>query len=144
MRIRSVARRASLYRDAMELAGIPGHFPYLDRKVIDAALATRPLERTDAWAPKPLLVTAVAPLVPLNLLIRRDKAHYNHEIRVGLSRHAAELAAVFDGSALGSAGLVDDAAVRAAIAGAAASRTPLAFFTETLALELWLRGASQP
>ncbi|MEU5437237.1 asparagine synthase-related protein [Streptomyces sp. NPDC020719] len=141
MRIRSVARRASLYRDAMEAAGVPGHFPYLDRAVIETALAVWPEERTDPWAPKPLLTAAVAPLAPPGLLIRRDKGHYNHEIHTGLAAHHSELAELFHGSALGRAGLIDEKAVRQALAEAATRRIPPAFITETVALELWLRAA---
>ncbi|KPI02960.1 asparagine synthase [Actinobacteria bacterium OK074] len=140
MRIHSVARRAGTYRDAMAQAGVPVHFPFLDRGVIEAALATRPEERTDPWAPKPLLLEAVAPLAPAGLLTRRDKGHYNAEIHDGLAAHRGELAALFDGSALAKAGLIDDHVVRAALDRAVTSRTPLAFFTETVALELWLRG----
>ncbi|GAA2931662.1 hypothetical protein GCM10020221_29320 [Streptomyces thioluteus] len=141
MRIRSVARRASLYRDAMEAAGVPGHFPYLDRAVIETALATWPEERTDPWSPKPLLTAAVAPLAPPGLLVRRDKGHYNHEIHTGLAAHHRELAELFTGSALGKAGLIDEGAVRQALAEAATRRIPPAFITETVAVELWLRSA---
>ncbi|MDX2819936.1 asparagine synthase-related protein [Streptomyces ipomoeae] len=139
MRIHSVARRAGTYRDAMAQAGVAVHFPFLDRSVIEAALTTRPEERTDPWAPKPLLAAAVAPLAPAGLLTRRDKGHYNAEIHDGLAAHRGELAALFDGSALAKAGLIDDRVVRAALDQAVTSRTPLAFFTETVALELWLR-----
>lgn len=139
MRIHSVARRAGNYRDAMAQVGVEVHFPFLDRSVIEAALVTRPEERTDPWAPKPLLVEAVAPLAPAGLLTRRDKGHYNAEIHDGLATHRGELAALFDGSALAKAGLIDDRAVRAALDHAVTARTPLAFFTETVALELWLR-----
>ncbi|MFC5724121.1 asparagine synthase-related protein [Streptomyces gamaensis] len=141
MRIRSVARRASLYRDVMDTAGISGHFPYLDRAVIETALATRPEDRTDPWTPKPLLTAAVAPLGPPGLLIRRDKGHYNHDIHAGLAAHHHEVIGLFHGSALGKAGLIDETAVRRGIAEAAAHRVPPAFITETVALELWLRAA---
>ncbi|MGI5338883.1 asparagine synthase-related protein [Streptomyces sp. CA-181903] len=141
MRIRSVARRASLYRDAVEAAGVPGHFPYLDRAVIETALATWPEDRADPWAPKPLLTMAVAPLAPPNLLVRRDKGHYNHEIHTGLAAHHREVAELFRGSTLAKAGLIDEAAVRQALAQAATRRIPPAFITETVALELWLRSA---
>ncbi|GAA2064476.1 hypothetical protein GCM10009801_09120 [Streptomyces albiaxialis] len=144
MRIRSVARRAGLYRDAMEAAGVPGHFPYLDRTVIEAALATRPDQRTDPWAPKPLLTAALAPLTPPGLLIRRDKGHYNAEIHTGLAAHGPELADLFTDSALAQAGLIDETALRSALAQAATARIPLGFFTETLALELYLRSTGPP
>ncbi|WJV51730.1 asparagine synthase-related protein [Streptomyces flavofungini] len=140
-RIRSVARRASLYRDAMHAAGVPGHFPYLDRSVIETALATLPEERTDPWAPKPLLTAAVTPLAPPGLLIRRDKGHYNHEIWTGLAAHHGELAELFHGSALSQAGLIDEKALRQHLAEAATRRLAPAFITETVALELWLRAA---
>ncbi|AQZ62745.1 putative asparagine synthetase [[Actinomadura] parvosata subsp. kistnae] len=142
-RIRACARRAAAYRDALAQHDVPAHFPYFDQAVIDACLATRPEVRTTPYQPKPLLAAALAPIAP-GLLVRRDKGHHNHDLHAGLAAHAPHLLELFgDDCALARAGVIDAALLRRALTGTGPSSVagglPLAFLTETLAMELWLR-----
>ncbi|MEW9556321.1 asparagine synthase-related protein [Nonomuraea sp. NPDC050783] len=142
-RIRACARRAAAYRDALAQHGVPTHFPYFDPTVIDACLATRPHERTTPYQPKPLLAAALQPIAP-GLLVRHDKGHHNYDLHAGLAAHTPYLLEVFgDDCALTRADLIDAPVLRRALTGTGPSSVtgglPLAFLTETLALELWLR-----
>jgi asparagine synthase (glutamine-hydrolysing) len=143
IRIRACARRAAAYGDTLTQHGVPTCFPYLDRAVIEACLATRPEQRTTPYQPKPLLAAALEPIAP-GLLVRRDKGHHNHDLHAGLAAHTPHLLELFgDDCALARAGLIDAPVLRRALTGTGpASVTgglPLAFLTETLAMELWLR-----
>jgi asparagine synthase (glutamine-hydrolysing) len=134
-RLHAMARRSALYRDTLEALGIPVHFPYFDRSVLDSCLSVQPAQRTDPWEPKPLLRAALGAALP----DRRTKGHYNTDILHGLAHNRSGLLEVFDGSALAERGIIDDHRVREAIRTAESNRIPLAFLTETLACEAWLR-----
>ncbi len=53
VRIRASAYRAALYRDAMQVNGVPTAMPFFDQHVVMACLSVLPWERTDPWCPKP-------------------------------------------------------------------------------------------
>ncbi|MGP4104394.1 asparagine synthase-related protein [Nonomuraea sp. KM90] len=142
-RIRACARRAAAYRDALAQHDVPAHFPYFDRAVVEACLATRPEQRTTPYRPKPLLAAALEPIAP-GLLARRDKGHHNHDLHAGLAAHTPHLLELFgDECVLARAGLIDAPALRRALTGTGPSSVagglPLAFVTDTVAVELWLR-----
>jgi asparagine synthase (glutamine-hydrolysing) len=142
-RIHACARRAAAYGDALAQHGVPVHFPYFDRAVIEACLATRPEARTTPYQPKPLLAAALEPIAP-RLLVRRDKGHHNHDLHAGLAAHTSHLLDLFgDECALARAGLINAGVLRRALTGTGplslAGGLPLAFLTETIAVEVWLR-----
>lgn len=139
VRIQAMARRAGLYRDALDALGVTARFPFLDRRVLHACLAVHPARRTDPWQPKPLLHAALGPVLGQVLPARRTKGHYNHDILHGLSVHRGALLEMFDGSALAGLGLIDDTQIRRAIGDAAHHRVPPSFLNQTLACETWLQ-----
>ncbi|MBO2464980.1 asparagine synthase-related protein [Actinomadura violacea] len=139
VRVRAMARRAGLYRDALEALGVTARFPFFDRAVLHACLAVHPAQRTDPWQPKPLLHAALGPALGPVLPDRRTKGHYNHDILHGLATHREALLEMFDGSALAGLGLIDDTRIRRAIGDAEHGRIPPSFLNETLACETWLK-----
>ncbi|WP_242645747.1 asparagine synthase-related protein [Streptomyces triculaminicus] len=124
----------------MAAHGVDLAAPFLDDRVIEAALAVRPCERA---APpgrgKPLLAAAVRDLVPDDILGRTPGGHYGEDVMDGMRRHRRALLELFDGSELGRMGLVDDAAVRAALRTTPVTVAPLLALEPTLACEAWLR-----
>ena len=94
VRIRASAYRAALYRDAMAATGAPTAMPFFDHRVVEAGLSTRPEERTDPWEPKPVLRAALRHEMPVELLARRTKGHYNTDISVD-GRHTTTRSAIY-------------------------------------------------
>ncbi|MFI9239153.1 asparagine synthase-related protein [Streptomyces sp. NPDC053079] len=114
--------------------------PYLDDRVIEAALAVRPDERGTPQRYKPLLAEAMRGIVPDDLLGRATKVRpYGEDVMDGFRRHRPALLALFDGSELSRLGLVDDAAVRAELSAPHPTAAPLLALEPTLACEVWLR-----
>ncbi|MER7708046.1 asparagine synthase-related protein [Kitasatospora sp. NPDC097605] len=120
-------------------AGVTYHAPYLDDRVVEAALSVRLLDRSSPRHTKPVLAAALRGSVPDPILDRTTKGEFSAEVYAGVRRHRRELLELADGMRLARLGLVDEAAVRAVIlAPHPASRTfiPMVF---TLACESWLR-----
>ncbi len=140
VRIRSTAYRAALYRDALASHGVPAEFPFLDRAVLEAALAVHPWERTDPWQPKPLLRTALAGAVPA----RRTKAHYNDDIYRGWTANRHRVAKLLDDSQLAGLGLIDTGLLHRCWRSFGSSGVAPAFITDTIACEVWLRNLARP
>ncbi|MEU4209967.1 asparagine synthase-related protein [Streptomyces sp. NPDC026206] len=113
--------------------------PYLDDRVIEAALAVRPHERGTPHRRKPLLADAMRGLVPDDVLARATRGHYGDDAMDGFRRHRRILLGLFDGSELSRLGLVDDTAVRAALRAPNPTPTTLRTLEPTLACESWLR-----
>lgn len=127
--------------------------PYLDDRVIEAALAVRPRD-VGARGPGPglpLLADALRGIVPEPLLRRAAGGDAQGPPSGGsapgalraLHRYRAELPSLFDGSELARHGLVDDAAVRRAPSrpcrGAAEAWARVRELEATVACERWLR-----
>ncbi|MBZ6473097.1 asparagine synthase-related protein [Streptomyces griseocarneus] len=124
----------------MAAHGVDLAAPFLDDRVIEAALAVRPCERAAPHGRrKPLLAAAVRDLAPDDVLGRAPRGHYGEDVMDGMRRHRRALLELFDGSELGRMGLVDDAAVRAALRTTPATVGPLLALEPTLACEAWLR-----
>ncbi len=144
VRIRSTAYRAAMYRDVLAGHGVPAEFPFLDRAVLEAALAVQPWERTDPWQPKPLLRTALAGAVPARLLARRTKTHYNDDIYRGWTANRHRVAELLDNSRLAELGLIDTGLLRRCWRSFGPSGLAPAFVTDTIACEVWLRSLAKP
>ncbi|MDT0343788.1 asparagine synthase-related protein [Streptomyces litchfieldiae] len=133
------------YAAGLALAhGVELAAPFLDDRVIEAALAVSPhhLGAPDRY--KPLLAEAMRGLVPEDLLGRTTKGDYGEDAWTGLRRHRSALAGLFDGSELARRGLVDDVAVRAALRADHPTIAPLILLERTLACEMWLRALPGP
>ncbi|NVK80042.1 asparagine synthase-related protein [Streptomyces morookaense] len=123
----------------MAAHGIRFAAPYLDDRVIEAALAVRPHERGTPDRYKPLLAHAMRGLVPDTMLQRTTKGAYDEDTYDGLRRHRRTLLSLFEGSRLARLGLVDDAAVRNVLRTSHPTVVPLRDLEPTLACEVWLR-----
>ncbi|WP_308424803.1 asparagine synthase-related protein, partial [Longimycelium tulufanense] len=133
------------YRDAMHAAGLPAvAMPFLDRPVIEAALAVHPWQRTDPWAPKPLLRAAFAGTIAERLLNRRTKGHYNADILHGWTIHRDQLATLARRSLLAEYGLINPETLHQALTTLGPRGLPPVWLTELYAIERWLRDLTPP
>ncbi|MGI5171231.1 asparagine synthase-related protein [Spirillospora sp. CA-253888] len=121
-----------------ETFGVAFHAPYLDDRVIEAAMAVRLPDRMVPGRQKPVLAAAMRGLVP-HVLDRRTKGDASAELYAGLRRHRAELVDLCADSRLARLGLADPGALRAVVEGVHADTRPFMPFDPTLGLELWLR-----
>ncbi|MFJ9822425.1 asparagine synthase-related protein [Streptomyces sp. NPDC101151] len=113
--------------------------PYLDDKVLEAALAIRVAERSTPGRYKPVLAEAVRGIVPDDVLRRNTKGEYSTDFHVSLHHNRAGLVELFDGSRLARAGLIDDAALRASLLGVHPTPEALRSLSSSLGGEIWLR-----
>ncbi|MBB5122104.1 hypothetical protein AF335_08665 [Streptomyces eurocidicus] len=125
------------------LYGVRLAAPYLDDHVIEAALSARLELHAPADRYKPVLARAMAGIVPAPLLGRTTKAVFGADSYVGLDRHRAELLDLCaDDSALACRGLVDPAALRAALVAPHRDTASIRPLDPTLAAERWLRATT--
>ncbi|MCH6161041.1 asparagine synthase-related protein [Streptomyces marispadix] len=89
--------------------------PYLDDRVIEACLSVRLAERGDPWQFKPLLTRAMHGIAPAEFLTRTTKDTPALDCYQGLRAHRAQVLDVVAASPLVHHGLVDPAALRAAV-----------------------------
>ncbi|WP_059005880.1 lasso peptide isopeptide bond-forming cyclase [Streptomyces specialis] len=125
-------------------AGIRWDAPFLDDRVIVAALATRVDQRLASGRFKPLLTTAVRGVVPDDILARRDKGEFSAETFRGIERNRSRLLELCDDSRLARLGLIDPSAFRAAVLNPGPMSHHLQPITTTVACESWLRSHVQP
>jgi len=133
---------AAVARGFAQLAaptGVPLAAPFYDDRVLEAALAVRPEERSTPWEYKPLLKAAMRGLVPAGCLRRETKAEGSAEEEAGLRAHQAALHALFDRSRLAELGLVDAERLQALCRYSAAPDRHYLALQQTAAAESWLR-----
>lgn len=133
--VRQVARLASD-------AGVRLAAPYLDDRVIEAALAVRLHERMTPWHYKPLLATAMHGIVPGAVLSRTTKGDFTADVYAGLKRHRASILNLFADSVLARKGLIDTDALRRTVCGMHPNFATLIPLEQTVACEIWLRAAA--
>ncbi|MFI1890686.1 asparagine synthase-related protein [Streptomyces jumonjinensis] len=119
--------------------GVAWHAPYVDDRVVEAALSISLADRARTTPYKPPLTAAMRGIVPDRILGRPTKAEFSAEAYAGLQRHKRELAELCDDLRLARMGLVDPEALRAAILGLHISARSLIPLDATLACESWLR-----
>ncbi|WP_320777428.1 asparagine synthase C-terminal domain-containing protein, partial [Streptomyces sp. CRN 30] len=139
--LEAVHRAGAMVRYAAGLTaahGVELAAPYLDDRVVEAALAVRLHERARSHRRRPLLAEAVHGLVPEDLLRRSRAGDHGEDVFDGLHRHRAGLLRLFGDSLLAGRGLVDEAAVRAVLADHVFA-LPLRSLEPTLGCEVWLR-----
>ncbi|MFG2112111.1 asparagine synthase-related protein [Streptomyces sp. NPDC048718] len=122
--------------------GVTFETPFLDDRVIEAALSVRVADRVVPGRYKPALTTALRGTVPDAVLDRRDKGAFGQEAYEGLYRNRERLAGLCDGLRLAEHGLVDADALRAALYRPMPDTRSLTPFENTLACETWLRSPS--
>ncbi|UZI32671.1 lasso peptide isopeptide bond-forming cyclase [Streptomyces sp. VB1] len=129
---------------ALAGTGIVWDAPFLDDRVIEAALATRVDQRLASGRFKPLLVEAVRGIVPDDILSRTDKGEFSAEAFRGLERNRARLLELSEDSQLARLGLIDPAAFRSAVLNPGPMSHHLQPIESTVACESWLRTHSRP
>lgn len=116
--------------------------PFLDDRVVEAALAIRVQDRMAGGRFKPVLTSAAAGLVPADILSRSDKGEFSAEGFQGLARNRQRLLELCEDSRLAELGLIDPAAFRAALLNPGAMSQDLQPIQTTVACESWLRSPS--
>ncbi|MFE7311563.1 asparagine synthase-related protein [Streptomyces sp. NPDC057555] len=121
-------------------AGLRLELPYLDDRVVEAALSIVPHERYTPWRYKPVLATAMRGLVPDVILDRSTKGHYEDPIDSALQQHVPDLLELFEGSLLAHRGLIDMAKLRTTLLTPPHINDAWSAQLEALVgAELWLR-----
>ena len=129
-------------RYALARFGVDWEAPYLDDRVIEAALSVRVQDRVVAGRYKPLLTAAMQGVVPGPLLGRRSKGEFSAEAFDGLRRSRPVLLEQCDDLYLARMGLVNAGALRAALLNPGPETRHLIPFENTLSCETWLRSPS--
>ncbi len=119
--------------------GLPMASPFLDDRVIEAALAVRPDERVSPWQYKPLLTAAMRGIVPEECLRRTDKATAARDAADGLREHRGDLRALWEDSWLERLGLVHGDVLRRLAERPATRHLRQGVLYSTIAVEVWLR-----
>ncbi|GGR70416.1 asparagine synthase [Streptomyces aureoverticillatus] len=137
--VRTGGRGLRLLDQVTSPLGLEYAAPFFDDTVIEAALAIRVAERSTPGRYKPVLVEAMRGTVPDAVLHRSTKGEYSTDFHVSLRQNRAALVALFDGSRLARAGLVDEAAFRASLLGVHPTPEALRSLNSSLGAEIWLR-----
>ncbi|WP_158588083.1 asparagine synthase-related protein [Actinomadura logoneensis] len=122
--------------------GVAMEAPFLDERVVRAALSLDYADCLRADRYKPALVEAMRGIVPDGSLGRRSKAEFSADIYLGLREHRRELLELCDGMRLDALGLVDAAALRATLVNLPPSSLDLVPLLGTLGCEVWLRSVA--
>lgn len=119
--------------------GISWDAPFLDDRVIEAALSARVDQRLAGGRYKPLLTSALRDIVPLDILGRGDKGEFSAEGFHGIRRNREFLLDLCEGSRLAELGLIDVAAFRSVLLNPGLMSEDLQPIQATVACESWLR-----
>ncbi|MFE6908570.1 lasso peptide isopeptide bond-forming cyclase [Streptomyces erythrochromogenes] len=129
---------------ALAGTGIHWDAPFLDDRVLEAALATRVEDRLAAGRFKPLLTSALRGVVPDAILERRDKGEFSAEAFRGIERNRAALLELCEDSHLARLGLIDPVAFRSAVLNPGPMSHHIQPIDTTVACESWLRAHTRP
>lgn len=124
-------------------ANIVLDLPYLDDRVLEAALRVRLHERATPWQYKQLLAEAMRGIVPDAVLGRSTKGDFDKDVRGGLRRNLSDVLNVFADSALAARGLIDPDVLRSRLLSPQATNDTVIALEFLLGCETWLR-AVQP
>ncbi|MFF4031472.1 asparagine synthase-related protein [Streptomyces sviceus] len=119
--------------------GVTWEAPFLDDRVVEAALSVRVEDRAVPGRFKPLLTAAMRGLVPDALLDRPDKGEFSAEMFRGLNDNKRRLSELCADLRAADRGLVDAGALREALSRPVPDARHLGPFQNTLACESWLR-----
>ncbi|WP_175529967.1 asparagine synthase-related protein [Actinopolyspora lacussalsi] len=119
--------------------GISFEAPYIDDRVIEAAMSIRLSDRASGERNKPVLASAMSGVVPHEFLHRDYKGAGNQDMYRSLRRHRAAMGDLCDDSRLARLGLVDPERLRDTVFGLHPNLTSVIPLQPTLACEMWLR-----
>lgn len=122
--------------------GVSWQAPFVDDRVVEAALSIRFDDCAMPDRYKPALAAAMRTVVPDFVLGRSTKSDYSAEAYEGLRRHRTELLELCDDMRLVRRGLVDADALRSILLNPPPSAMPLMPLISTFATEAWLRSIS--
>jgi asparagine synthase (glutamine-hydrolysing) len=122
--------------------GIAWDAPFLDDRVIEAALSARVDQRLAGGRYKPLLTSAMRDIVPVDILGRSDKGEFSAEGFRGIRQNREILLQLCEGSRLEELGLIDAAAFRSMLLNPGLMSEDLQPIQTTVACESWLRSHS--
>ncbi|WP_165975420.1 asparagine synthase-related protein [Actinomadura rubrisoli] len=122
--------------------GVEWDAPYLDDRVIEAALSVRIEDRAARGRYKPLLRAAMTGVVPDEILERRTKGEYSADEDEGLRRNRRSLLGLCDDSRLAQLGMVNADRLRAALISLGSDSPQMPPLANTMACESWLRSPS--
>ncbi|MGI5170112.1 asparagine synthase-related protein [Spirillospora sp. CA-253888] len=119
--------------------GVRFQAPFLDDRVLEAALSIDYADCLDISRYKPGLVEAMRGVVPDANLGRRTKTESSAAVYAGLRRNRRDLLELCGDMHLARLGLVDPSALRATLTGLPPNPLYLIPLLPTLACEVWLR-----
>jgi asparagine synthase (glutamine-hydrolysing) len=122
-----------------ERAGLSFEAPYLDDRLLEAALSIRIEERFLSKVNKPVLAAAMRGVVPQEALDRRDKSNGDREMHDGIRRSRNRLEEALADPQLARMGLIDADAVRAVVLNLQTKVDRLNQLEPTWACEMWVR-----
>ncbi|MCP2343813.1 asparagine synthase-related protein [Actinomadura rupiterrae] len=137
--IQDVRGCGATIRHAARITGMPWEAPYLDDRVVDAALSLRYEERVDLTRYKPVLSHALRGLVPPEFLGRTTKSEYGAEAYRGLRENRDDLLSLCEDSYLARQGLVDVHDLRRALTVPPPTALGFVPLVSTVACEVWAR-----
>ncbi|GLZ37031.1 asparagine synthase-related protein [Actinokineospora sp. NBRC 105648] len=129
-------------RLALGGSGVEWDAPFLDDRVVEAALSVRIADRAAPGKYKPVLTAAMRGVVPDEVLARRTKGEYSAEAYDGLRRNRGTLLELCDDLRLTRLGMVDPRLLRATLLDPGAKLGQLIPVENTLSCETWLRSPS--
>ncbi len=145
--VRAGASTFRLFDQIADALGPPLAAPLLDERVVRAALAVRPADRSSPEEYKPLLKEAMRSVVPAAALRRRTKADASAEEYRGLRANRDVLVKLCDDSPLADLGLIEPAVLREVCRRGGAPDNRAEALQPTIATDVWLRtldGAGRP
>lgn len=119
--------------------GIDFSTPFLDEKVLTAALSIRPEEKSDPFRFKPLIKEAMQSRVPQEILSRPSKADGTADVHRGQSLNSKEILEYMESSLLQSMGLIEFETFHRYFSNMSLGEVPPVAFWATLGVENWLR-----
>lgn len=119
--------------------GVSLQAPFLDDRVLEAALSIRLEDRMAVGRFKPVLAATMRGIAPDSLLGRKTKGDASAELYAGMRQHRRELLELWDNSLLVQMGLVDADALRTLFRDLHPTTRSLVPLDATLACEGWLR-----
>ncbi|GAA4623022.1 lasso peptide isopeptide bond-forming cyclase [Actinoallomurus vinaceus] len=119
--------------------GVSWHAPFVDDRVVEAALSVRFEDCAMPDRYKPVLTAAMRGIVPDHVLGRSTKSEYSADAYAGLRRHRTELLDLCDDMRLARLGLVDARVLRSTLESLPHSSITLMPLISTFACEIWLR-----
>ncbi|MBR8641360.1 asparagine synthase [Streptomyces tuirus] len=135
---------APAYRQVSRLfseEGVQLHQPYLDDRVVEAALAVRLHERATPWGYKPLLGASMRGLVPDVVLDRTTKGDFSADLRAGRQRNLAAMVDLFSDSVLADMGMISAQALQSQLLAPHPNSSTDIAVEQLIGCETWARAA---